>query len=99
MTTQTARPIRPLRRMIPLVCLTGLLLPALAGAEAPAAAGAPSPMEGVDGLVQKSRQVRQVPAASVAVIKDAQVVVAKGHGFSDVAKSTKATGQMIYQLA
>ena len=75
--------------MIPLVCLTGLLLPALAGAQAPAAASAPSQLDAVDALVQKSMQVRQFPAASIAVIKDGRVIVAKGYGLSNVEKSLK----------
>ena len=99
MTTQTARPLRPLRRMIPLVCVTGLLLPALAGAQAPAAANAPSQIDAVDALVQKSMQLRQFPAASIAVIKDGRVIVAKGYGLADVEKSIKATDQTVYQLA
>jgi len=85
--------------MIPLVCLTGLLLPALAGAQAPAAASAPSQLDAVDALVQKSMQVRQFPAASIAVIKDGRVIVAKGYGLSNVEKSIKATEQTVYQLA
>ncbi len=44
-------------------------------------------------------QVRQFPAASIAVIKDGQVVVAKGYGLADVEKSIKATEQTVYQLA
>ncbi len=101
MTPHTLRlPSRPLRRAIPLVCLTGLLLPALAGAQAPAAAPpAASQVEALDALVVKSMQTRQFPGVSIAVVKDGKVVVAKGYGLSDVEKSIKATEQTVYQLA
>jgi D-alanyl-D-alanine carboxypeptidase len=94
-------PLRRLRRAIPLVCLAGVLLPALARAQAAPAAAPPAStqVEAVDAFVQKSMQTRQFPGASIAVIKDGKVVVAKGYGFSDVEKSTKATEQTIYQLA
>lgn len=94
-------PLRPLRRAIPFVGLAGVLLPAFAGAQAaPAAAPAPSTqVEALDAFVQKTMQTRQFPGASIAVVKDGKVVVAKGYGFSDVEKSTKATEQTVYQLA
>ena len=44
-------------------------------------------------------ETRQFPGVSVAVVKDGTVVLAKGYGFSDVEKSTKATEQTVYQLA
>ena len=44
-------------------------------------------------------QTRQFPAASIAVVKDGTVVLAKGYGLSDVEKSIKATEQTVYQLA
>ena len=101
MTPHSSRlPLRPLRRGIPLVCLAGLLAPTLAFAQAAPAASPPAPsIEAVDGIVQKAMQTRQFPAASIAVIKDGKVVVARGYGFSDVEKSTKATEQTVYQLA
>ena len=97
----SCRPLRPLRRAIPIVCLAGVLLPALAlGQAAPAAAQpAAAQVEALDALVQRSMQTRQFPGVSVAVVKDGAVVVAKGYGFSDVEKSTRATEQTIYQLA
>jgi CubicO group peptidase (beta-lactamase class C family) len=92
--------LRPLRRSLLLLGLAGLGLPAPVAAQAPPAiASAPSQSEAVDAIVQKSMQVRQFPAASIAVIKDGTVVVAKGYGLSDVEKSIKATEQTVYQLA
>src|SRR5688572_17640436 len=102
MTSQPSRLLlRPLRRAIPYVCLANTLLPAVAWAQAaPAAASsAATQTEALDALVQKSMQTRQVPAASIAVVKDGTVVLAKGYGFSDVEKSIKATEQTVYQLA
>ncbi len=112
MTTQLSRLLprlcrllpRPLRLGIPFVCLASVLAPAVSRAQAPAVA-APAPAAAasqeaaVDTAVQRSMQARQFPGASVAVIKDGKVVVAKGYGLSDVDKSIKATEQTVYQLA
>jgi D-alanyl-D-alanine carboxypeptidase len=65
----------------------------------PAGAQAAAQTQAVDAVVLKAMQVRQFPAASIAVIKDGKVVVAKGYGLADVAKSIKATEQTVYQLA
>jgi CubicO group peptidase (beta-lactamase class C family) len=76
------------------VCIaSGGLRPSLAAAQAAAQTQA------VDAAVQKAMQTRQFPAASIAVVKDGTVVLAKGYGFSDVEKSIKATEQTVYQLA
>jgi CubicO group peptidase (beta-lactamase class C family) len=104
MTTHILRlPFRPMRRAIAIGCLAGLALPVAAVAQAPAAAPAGASASGqaaaVDAVVQKAMQTRQFPGASVAVIKDGAVVLAKGYGTSDVEKSTAATGQTVYQLA
>jgi D-alanyl-D-alanine carboxypeptidase len=100
--THTSRLARqPLRLAIPLVCLAGLLLPAVAWAQAAPAAAPPAStqLEALDALVLKSMQTRQFPSASVAVVRDGQIVVAKGYGLSDVEKAIKATDQTVYQLA
>jgi D-alanyl-D-alanine carboxypeptidase len=76
------------------VCIaSGGLRPVLAGAQ-PAAQ-----IQRVDAVVQKAMETRQLPGASIAVVKDGAVVLAKGYGFSDVEKSVKATEQTVYQLA
>ena len=83
-----------------LLGLASLALPAVAAAQ-PAAAAAPASSQAaaVDAVVQKAMQTRQFPAASIAVVKDGTVVLAKGYGLSDVEKSIKATEQTVYQLA
>jgi D-alanyl-D-alanine carboxypeptidase len=91
----------PLRQAIPVVCLAGLLLPGLACAQAAPAAAPPAStqVESLDALVLRSMQTRQFPSASVAVVKDGKLVVAKGYGLSDVEKAIKASDQTVYQLA
>lgn len=66
------------------------LLPALAGAQ---------PATELDAYVEKTLAAYKLPGASIAVVKDGQVVVAKGYGLSNVEASTKATENTVYQLA
>ena len=87
-------PSRCVRLASAVVYAAMCLGPALAAAQ-PATA----PASQIDAVVLKAMQVRQFPGASIAVIKDGSVVVAKGYGLSDVEKSTKATEQTVYQLA
>jgi D-alanyl-D-alanine carboxypeptidase len=96
-TTASRLPRRPLRRSLLLLGVAGALLPRLAVAQA--AAPAAAPVAAVDAYIEKTMTARRVPGASVAVIKDGKVVVAKGYGFADVEKSIKATDQTVYQLA
>lgn len=87
-----------LRRSLPGAGLACLLAPALAFGQAASAVSVP-PAAAVDAYVQKALAERTLPGASVAVIEDGKVVLAKGYGLSDVEKGTKATEQTIYQLA
>jgi CubicO group peptidase (beta-lactamase class C family) len=96
-TTASRFPRRPLRRSLLMLGVAGALLPRLAVAQA--APPAASPAAAVDAYVEKAMNVRRVPGASVAVIKDGKIVVAKGYGFADTDKSIKATEQTVYQLA
>jgi CubicO group peptidase (beta-lactamase class C family) len=83
-----------------LLLLASLALPAVAAAQpAAAAASTSSQAAAVDAVVEKAMQTRQFPAASIAVVKDGTVVLARGYGLSDVEKSIKATEQTVYQLA
>lgn len=69
------------------------LLPSLACAQ-PA-----SPTTELDAYVEKTLATHKLPGASIAVVKDGQVVVAKGYGLSNVEASTKAAADTVYQLA
>ena len=92
-------PLRPSRRSLFLLGLASLALPAVAAAQPAAAAAPASQAAAVDAVVEKAMQTRHFPAASIAVVKDGTVVLAKGYGLSDVEKSIKATEQTVYQLA
>jgi D-alanyl-D-alanine carboxypeptidase len=68
------------------------LVPALAGAQA-------ARTRALDAYVERTMAAHKLPGASIAVVKDGQVVVAKGYGLSNVEASTKATENTVYQLA
>jgi CubicO group peptidase (beta-lactamase class C family) len=88
------RPGARLASLIAAILLAAIWLPA--SAQAPAA----TPLvTAIDDVVAKTMQAQKVPGVSLAVVKDGQVLVAKGYGFADVATSTKATEQTVYQLA
>lgn len=74
------------------------LAPELAGAQPATAPAQAAATQAVDAFVEKALASRTLAGASVAVIKNGQVVLAKGYGFSDIEKQTKATEQTIYQL-
>jgi CubicO group peptidase (beta-lactamase class C family) len=78
-----------------LVCF---LAPAVAYWQA-APASSPPPAAAVDAFVGKALAERGVPGASVAVVRDGTVVLAKGYGLADVETGTKATEQTVYPLA
>lgn len=69
--------------------------PSLAAAQAPAQART----QALDAYVEQTLATHKLPGASIAVVKDGQVVVAKGYGLSNVEAATKATENTVYQLA
>jgi D-alanyl-D-alanine carboxypeptidase len=91
-------PAFAVRRLLA-VGLFSACAPALVAAQ-PAAAPAPaaSATLAVDAFVEKALADRMLPGASVAVISDGKIVLAKGFGFSDLEKKTRAAEQTIYQL-
>jgi len=76
-----------------------LWLPTTILAQAPATAPPAVPVDAIDAMVAQIMQAQTVPGVSIAVVKDGRVLIAKGYGFSNVEKATKATEQTIYQLA
>ena len=81
MRSQPSRlPLQPTRRSLLLLGLASLALPAVAVAQAAPAAAPPAASQAaaVDAVVQKAMETRQFPGASVAVVKDGTVVLAKG---------------------
>ena len=57
------------------------------------------PRAETDAFVARQLELREIPAASVAVIRDGEVVVAKGYGTSDLQAGTAATERTVYPLA
>lgn len=53
----------------------------------------------VDEYVQAQMAKRHVPGVSVAVVKDGEVVLAKGYGLANVELGVPATADTVYQLA
>jgi D-alanyl-D-alanine carboxypeptidase len=86
-----------LRSLRAAVCLSATLVPALAGAQA--AAPAASPVAAIDAYVTKTLATRGFPGASVAVIQDGKVLLAKGYGLADSEKAVPATEHTVHQLA
>ena len=53
----------------------------------------------VDDYVKAELAKRQVPGASIAVVKDGKIVKAEGYGLANVELSVSATPDTVYQLA
>src|SRR3954453_8517113 len=58
-----------------------------------------SASEGVDAFVRGLMTKRHIPGASVAVVRDGKVVLAKGYGLANVELGVPATEDTVYQLA
>jgi D-alanyl-D-alanine carboxypeptidase len=74
------------------LCVAGALRSSPAGAQA-------AQTQALDAYVETTLATHKLPGASIAVVKDGQLVVAKGYGLSNVEASTKATENTVYQLA
>ena len=58
-----------------------------------------TPAESIDVYVQRLMRKRHIPGVSVAVVKDGEVVLAKGYGLANVEFGVPATEDTVYQLA
>ena len=75
---------RPVAMLVGL-CLTLSLLPCLARAQMAPPITAPLDVAAVDAVVARTLKALNVPGIAVAVVKDGQVVLAKGYGVSSLA--------------
>lgn len=64
---------------------------------APAKAIAPPP--GIDAVVARAMQEFAVPGASVAIVKDGKVVLARGYGVRKLGESGAVDGDTLFQIA
>ncbi|MCA1623556.1 MAG: serine hydrolase [Acidobacteria bacterium] len=53
----------------------------------------------VDSMVQKWIDAKMIPGASVAVVRDGKIILAKGYGVADVETGTMANEHTAYQVA
>ena len=60
--------------------------------------GAPSLEAAVDSIAEAALKERSIPGLSVAVMRGAQMVLAKGYGFADVERKIPAAPETIYQV-
>lgn len=78
--------------------LLGLCAATIAHAQVTPTAPPPS-AEAVDTVVLELMKRRHVPGVSLAVVRDGEVVLAKGYGLADVELDAPATPDTVYQLA
>jgi CubicO group peptidase (beta-lactamase class C family) len=81
-----------------LVCALTPVVVAAQSAPVSTRTASESTAEAVDAFVEKTLAAQSLAGASVAVISNGKIVLAKGYGFSDLEKKTRATEQTIYQL-
>src|SRR5689334_5070010 len=55
--------------------------------------------EGLDSHVERIMARHHVPGVSVAVVKDGEVVLARGYGLANVELGVPASADTVYQLA
>jgi len=85
-----------LGRAVPLLCLVSALAaaPLLARQAAPAAA-----TQDVASVIDRTFSAWNVPGASVAVVKDGQVLLTKGYGVREIGKPGRVDDQTIFYTA
>src|SRR5579863_4603528 len=64
-----------------------------------AIAGAAFSQDSIDTVVEKARRTFEVPGIAVAVVKDGQVVVAKGFGVRKLGESAPVTANTLFGIA
>ncbi|MCY2991005.1 MAG: serine hydrolase [Planctomycetota bacterium] len=89
-------------------CLFAMLSAVLAfGADAPLVEQPPaaSPIDNpaqqvaqVDTLIQQALEKQRIPGLSLAVVKDGQLILAKGYGLANVELHVPATPETVYQM-
>ncbi|MDD5543765.1 MAG: serine hydrolase [Acidobacteriia bacterium] len=82
--------LHPMRRLLPLALLLSL------GSLIQAQTSVPSDL---DSFVEHTRQAFEVPGIAVAVVKDGQVVMAKGYGVRKLGDSTPVDANTLFGIA
>ena len=59
----------------------------------------PAPLQGLDATVEQVRQQFQVPGIAVAVVKDGQLVMARGWGVREQGKPAAVDGDTLFAIA
>ena len=90
--TRLAPTIRPMPRSLSVLCVAALTV--LVGACA-----SPDRSDVIGSIVNKARSESDVPGASVAVVKDGEVVQQLNYGVADQATERPVTDSTIFQLA
>ena len=81
------------------VCLALTLFPSNSRAQAAAPVTAPLDVAAVDAVVARTLQALNVPGIAVAVVKDGQVVLAKGYGVSSLATKAPMDANTLFGIA
>ena len=95
---------RPFALLLALAILCAPAVTALGAAEPPqkpaaGAVAAPAPPPGLDADVARVMKTFQVPGMAVAIVKDGQVVVAKGYGVRKMGDPTPADAHTLFGIA
>jgi CubicO group peptidase (beta-lactamase class C family) len=83
----------PKLRTRSIALLLATLVAVSAGAQAPAAP------PGIDALVERVRSTFDVPGISLAIVKDDQVVLARGYGVRRLGEPAAADGRTLFGIA
>ena len=89
---RSRRPWRAVRRLLTVVVLLGLLVPA-------ARAQRPADIAALDAYFAAARSAWNVPGFAVAIVKDDSVVLAKGYGVRELGKPDPVDAQTLFAIA
>ena len=83
---------RDVRRTLGVLMLVGVLLATALSAKEPDAAG-------IDALAERAMEVFQTPGIAIGVVKNGELVYAKGHGVREIGRPDPVDPDTIFQIA
>lgn len=104
MLTRTIRRLRlPRLALLPAILLAACSAPAPESARAPAAASSADPRyqsvaTALEAFIAREMKAKAIPALSIALVDDQQVVWSAGFGVQDSASGTPATAETVYRV-
>lgn len=88
-----------MRRLSPILAITGVFLLAVAAFSRPTRPGPADPWAGLRERIVRAIEEKKIPSVSLAVVKDGEIVWEEAFGLADLEKGIEATPRTVYPIA